>query len=514
MIKQKGPLALIILDGWGLAAEGQGNAITLAHTPHMDQYKEQYPYTTLSASGHDVGLPTGQMGNSEVGHLNIGSGRIIYQDLTRISKSIEKGDFYTNSVLMEAMQKTVQHQSALHIMGLLSDGGVHSHISHLFAVLMLAKQWQIKQVYIHCFMDGRDTSPTSGLQYIEQLEIKLKELGLGQIATVMGRYYAMDRDRRWERVRQAYRAMVNGEGLKAKSARSAVKESYEQGKTDEFILPTIIEDEQGKPLASIQPGDAVIFYNFRPDRAREITRAFVDQDFDGFERPKGPLGVYFVCMTQYDKTIEAPVAFLPEKISNTLGEILAAHKIKQLRLAETEKYAHVTFFFNGGVEYPNQHEDRILVPSPKVSTYDLKPEMSAWEVTDKALEQVALGTYQVIIINFANPDMVGHTGIVDAAVKAVETVDHCLGQIVEAILAKDGMVVITADHGNAELMLDEKGKPVTAHTLDPVPFLLVGKGLEKVHLKNGRLEDIAPTILDILGLEKPREMTGESLIEG
>lgn len=508
------PLALVILDGWGLAKEGRGNAITLASTPNMDLYKEKYPYTTLSACGQDVGLPKGQMGNSEVGHLNIGAGRIIYQELTRISKSIQDGEFFTNPVLIEIMEKALANKSALHLMGLLSDGGVHSHNTHLYALLLMAKNFGLKKVYLHCFMDGRDTPPSSGVSYIKELEDKLEELGVGKIATVIGRYYAMDRDKRWERVLQAYRAMVGGEGLKAKTALSAVQDSYRNEKTDEFILPTVIEDQEGNPIGKIKPNDEIIFFNFRPDRAREITRAFVDEDFDSFERPGGFLGVNYVCMTQYDKTIKAPVAFMPQKIEHTLGEVLAKNNLKQLRLAETEKYAHVTFFFNGGVETPNEKEDRILIPSPKVATYDLKPQMSALEVTKKALEQIEEDNYQVLIMNFANPDMLGHTGIIPAVVEAVTTVDKCLGQIVEAILNKDGVIVVTADHGNAEMMLDKNEAPITAHTLDPVPFLLIANNVERVvKLREGRLEDIAPTILDLLEIEKPKEMTGKSLIE-
>lgn len=512
MKRLKGPLVLIIADGWGLTDEKEGNAVACANTPNICKFLSLYPHTTLDASGEDVGLPGGQMGNSEVGHLNIGAGRIVYQELTRISKSIRDGDFYNNTVLTDAVNNALKNNSALHLMGLLSDGGVHSHITHLFALLEMARKRRLEKVYIHCFMDGRDTSPTSGVEYVRQLEDKIKELGVGRIATVIGRYYAMDRDRRWERVRQAYRAMVLGEGLKAKSALAAVRDSYSREKTDEFILPTVIEDGPGNPLATVRDGDSIIFYNFRPDRAREITRAFVDGEFDGFDRPGDRPRVFFVCMTQYDKTIEAPVAFRPQKIVNTLGEVLSGKKIKQLRLAETEKYAHVTFFFNGGVEPPNEGEERILVPSPKVATYDLKPEMSAPEVTGTALEQLAQDKYKVIIMNYANPDMVGHTGNLEAAVKAVETVDSSLGRLVEAVLGRDGVVIFTADHGNAERMKDETGEPFTAHTVDPVPFILIGNDVSGLKLRKGRLEDIAPTMLDLLGIDKPGEMTGESLI--
>ncbi len=512
MKKLKGPLVLIIMDGWGLTDKTEGNAIACANTPNMCKFLSLYPHTTLDASGEDAGLPEGQMGNSEVGHLNIGAGRIVYQELTRISKSIRDGDFYNNVVLLDAVNNALKNKSSLHIMGLLSDGGVHSHITHLFALLEMARKRHLEEVYIHCFMDGRDTPPTSGIEYIQQLEDKIKELGMGRIATVIGRYYAMDRDRRWERVLQAYRAMVLGEGLKAKSALVAVRDSYSQDKTDEFILPTVIEDGPGNPLATVKDGDSIIFYNFRPDRAREITRAFVDEQFDGFDRPQERPRVFFVCMTQYDKTIEAPVAFRPQRIVNTLGEVLSGKKIKQLRLAETEKYAHVTFFFNGGVEPPNEGEDRILVPSPKVATYDQKPEMSAPAVTDTALEQLAQNKYKVIIMNYANPDMVGHTGNMEATVRAVETVDSSLGRVLDAVLARDGVAIITADHGNAEHMKDENGEPFTAHTVDPVPFILIGNDVSEIKLRKGRLEDIAPTMLGLLGIDKPKEMTGESLI--
>ncbi len=502
------PLALIILDGWGLAEAGQGNAIALADTPNMDKYKQQYPYTTLSACGLDVGLPEGQMGNSEVGHLNIGAGRIIYQELTRITKSINDGDFFTNPVLAETMEKVLANNSALHLMGLLSDGGVHSHNTHLYALLEMAQNFGLKKVFVHCFLDGRDTPPASGINYVAELEKKMAEIGLGQIATISGRYYAMDRDKRWERVELAYQALVEGSGEQADTALQAVQASYDQSLTDEFMLPAVI---QAAGDGRIKNGDGVIFFNFRPDRAREITRALVDVDFPYFERPGGRLDLAYVCMTQYDATIQAPVAFAPESITHTLGEVLAENHLRQLRLAETEKYAHVTFFFNGGVETPNEQEDRILIPSPKVNTYDLQPCMSALEVTERALLEI--DNYQVIIINFANPDMVGHTGIISAAVEAVSVVDKCLGRIVEAILAKGGKVVVTADHGNAEMMLDKTGQPVTAHTLDPVPFLLIGQDLPAAHLRSGgRLEDIAPTILDLLNLSQPPEMTGKSLL--
>lgn len=506
------PLVLIILDGWGTSACAEGNAIATAHKPNIDRYFGEYPNTTLLASGESVGLPEGQMGNSEVGHLNIGAGRVVYQELTRITKSIKDGDFFTNEELLRVVQKVKEHNRALHLMGLLSDGGVHSHIEHLFALLELAQQQGLKKVYIHAFLDGRDVPPANGGQYIDALEKKCAELGVGQVVTVMGRYYAMDRDQRWDRTAKAYRAMVLGEGFKTEHAEEAVEESYQRNETDEFVQPTVMVGSDGRPLATIEDGDGVIFYNFRPDRARQITRAFVEQEFTDFDRPERPK-VDFVCMTQYDKTIPAPVAFKPHRLVNTLGEVLSQHNIKQLRLAETEKYAHVTFFFNGGVEPPNPGEERILIPSPKVATYDLKPEMSAAEVTDALLTQLQKEHFEVIIMNYANPDMVGHTGKMEAAVKAIETVDRYLGQVVEAILARQGTVLVTADHGNAELMRDAEGDPVTCHTTQPVPFILINNDRYRhAKLRSGQLEDIAPTMLEIINIAKPAEMTGNSLI--
>ncbi|MFZ5632831.1 MAG: 2,3-bisphosphoglycerate-independent phosphoglycerate mutase [Bacillota bacterium] len=512
MAKLKGPLVLIILDGWGLSDVSRGNAIASAGTPNIDSYWKNYPHTVLGCSGEDVGLPEGQMGNSEVGHLNMGAGRVVYQELTRISKAIRDGSFFENDVLRQAMDHALRAGGALHLMGLLSDGGVHSHINHLFALLEMAGRRRLEKVYVHCFLDGRDVPPDNALEYIKQLEEKIKELKTGRIATVMGRYYAMDRDRRWERTERAYRALVDGQGLKALSVEAAVKESYARQETDEFVQPTVIEDGAGNPVATVKNGDAVIFFNFRPDRARQLTRSFVDSDFRGFDRGQALENLYFVCMTRYDKTIEAPVAFPPQRLKNTLGEVLSAARIKQLRLAETEKYAHVTFFFNGGVEPPNPGEERILIPSPKVATYDLKPEMSAPEITEELVGQLQFDRYRVIIVNYANPDMVGHTGDMEAAVRAVETVDRCLGRAVGAILKKNGVAIITADHGNAEHMRNEAGRPVTAHTTDPVPFILVGEQVRGAVLRPGRLEDVAPTILDLLGIEKPKEMTGSSLI--
>jgi 2,3-bisphosphoglycerate-independent phosphoglycerate mutase len=508
----KGPLVLVILDGWGHGRASDGNAITRAGIPNFTALIRDYPHTILGCAGEDVGLPEGQMGNSEVGHLNMGAGRVVYQELTRISKSIREGSFFDNDVLRQAVNHVLANGSALHLMGLLSDGGVHSHINHLFALLDMARQGRLEKVYVHCFLDGRDVPPDNALVYIDQLERKIKEIKTGRVATVMGRYYAMDRDRRWERTESAYRAMVFAEGFKALSAEAAVKEACKRGQTDEFVQPTVIEDGAGNPVATVRDNDAVVFFNFRPDRARQLTRSFVDTDFQGFSRGRAIDNLYFVCMTQYDKTIEAPVAFRPQRLANTLGEVLSSAGIKQLRLAETEKYAHVTFFFNGGVEAPGPGEERILIPSPRVATYDQKPEMSACEITEEFIGQLQFDRYRVIVMNYANPDMVGHTGNMEAAVKAVETVDKCLGRVVEAVLEKDGVVLITADHGNAEYMKDEEGNAVTAHTTGPVPFILVGRKFRRTVLRPGRLEDVAPTILDLLGLPKPEEMTGSSLI--
>jgi len=472
----------------------------------------EYPHTTIRASGDDVGLPVGQMGNSEVGHLNMGAGRVVYQELTRISLAIRQGDFFTNQVLLEAVERAKSQGTALHLIGLVSDGGVHSHIEHLYALLEMARKNGLDKVYVHAFLDGRDVPPANAEEYIKPLEQKCSSLGTGCIATIMGRYYAMDRDKRWERVERAYNAMVFGDGLKSASALEALSKAYGREETDEFVQPTIITDENGNPRATIKTGDSVIFFNFRPDRAREITRAFVDEDFQGFTRREGYPRVHFVCMTQYDKTISAPVAFKPQILENTLGEVLAKNNLTQLRIAETEKYAHVTFFFNGGVEPPNPGEDRLLIPSPKVATYDQKPEMSAYEVTDALLEKIKADQYDVIILNYANPDMVGHTGDMEAAVKAVEAVDRCLGKVVKAVLEKNGVAIITADHGNAEQMKDDAGNPQTAHSTFEVPFILVGSQYKDAQVRPGRLEDVAPTMLKILGLSQPVEMTGKSLI--
>ena len=504
------PVMLMILDGFGINPNEKGNAVAIANTPNIDKLKKTWPTTIIHTSGLDVGLPEGQMGNSEVGHTNIGAGRIVYQDLTRITKSIQDGDFFSIKEFSDAIDNCKKNNSNLHIMGLLSDGGVHSHIRHLVALLEFAKRKDFENVYVHCFMDGRDTPPTSGEGYIAKLEEKMKEKGVGKIATIEGRFYAMDRDKRWNRVKEAYDAMVNGVGEEATSALGAIEASYQKEVFDEFVKPTVICNGDS-PVATIKDNDSVIFFNFRPDRAREITRTLVDKDFNEFETKK--MNLFFVCFTQYDETMpNVKIAFKPEALVNTFGEYISKKGLKQLRIAETEKYAHVTFFFNGGEEKEYEGEDRILVPSPKVETYDLKPEMSALEVTDKVVEAINSGKYDSIILNYANPDMVGHTGSLEAAVKAVETIDGCVGKVVEAIEKQNGVLIITADHGNAEQMIDYKtGEPQTAHTTNPVPLILVG--LEGVKLKEGKLADLAPTMLDIMGLEKPQEMTGESLIE-
>ena len=507
----KKPVMLMILDGFGIAEKSEGNAVALANKPNFDRLVKEYPNTQLQASGMAVGLPEGQMGNSEVGHLNIGAGRIVYQELTRITKAIEDGDFFENEALMKAMKNAKENNASLHLMGLLSDGGVHSHIEHLKGLLEFAKKEGLQKVYVHAFMDGRDVPPSSGKDFIIKAEEMMKEVGVGQIATVSGRYYAMDRDNRWERVQLAYNAIVLGEGEKASSAVEAIDNSYHDEKTDEFVLPCVIE-EDGHPTATIKNGDSVVFFNFRPDRARELTRAINDKEFAGFNRET--LNLTFVTMTQYDKTLErVNIAFKPQTLVNTLGEYVSSKGLEQLRIAETEKYAHVTFFFNGGVEKENPGEERKVIPSPKVATYDLKPEMSAYEVTDELLNRLDQDKYDMIILNFANPDMVGHTGVVQAAVKAIEAVDECLGKIVDKVLEKDGTVFITADHGNAETEIDfSTGNPFTAHTTNPVPFVWVSKNINGRTLKSGKLADIAPTMLNVMNLEVPKEMTGECLI--
>ena len=504
----KKPIALIIMDGFGYNHKDYGNAIRAAKTPNIDRLLANYPHTLIGASGMDVGLPEGQMGNSEVGHTNIGAGRIVYQELTRITKSIKDGEFFSNEAFTAAVENCKKNDSALHLFGLLSNGGVHSHNSHLYGLLELAKKAGLTKVYVHCFMDGRDVPPTSGVDFVAELEEKLKEIGVGKIATVMGRYYAMDRDNRWERVGKAYDAMVYGEGNKADNAVDAIKASYAADVTDEFVVPTVI-DENGK----ISANDSVIFFNFRPDRARELTRTFCDDSFDGFERGDR-VKTTFVCFTEYDATIENKmVAFVKESITNTFGQFLADNGLKQARIAETEKYAHVTFFFNGGVEEPNEGEDRILVKSPKVATYDLKPEMSAYEVCDKLTDAIRSQKYDVIIINFANPDMVGHTGVESAAIQAVEAVDECVGKAVDALKEVDGQMFICADHGNAEQLVDyETGEPYTAHTTNPVPFILVNADPSYTLREGGCLADIAPTLIELMGMEQPKEMTGKSLL--
>lgn len=513
MSSAKQPVMLAILDGWGYNERTHGNALAAAKLPNYSKLRANYPNTLLQASGEEVGLPKGQMGNSEVGHLNFGSGRTVYQELTRIFKAIADGEFFTNQVLIEAMDKAKNAGKALHLLGLLSDGGVHSHIEHLFALLQLAKDRGLSKVFIHCFLDGRDVLPDNAKVYISQLEAKCRELGVGKIASIMGRYYAMDRDKRWERVELAYKAMLMGEGVKAATAAGAVEQSYTQKVTDEFVLPTVLLDGP-LPTGLIEDGDSVIMFNFRADRAREITRAFVDDEFNGFDRPKRAQ-ISYVCLTEYDVTIKAPVAFPPQSLVNTLGEVLAANGLKQLRIAETEKYAHVTFFFNGGVEEPNSGEDRILIPSPKVATYNLMPEMSAYQVTDAVVEKINSNEYDVIILNLANPDMVGHTGVFDATVKAVEVVDECLGKIAAAIQAQNGCLIVTADHGNAEEKIDpESGAILTAHTTNLVPLIMAADRFKGKSLRSGgALRDVAPTILEILGVKQPAEMTGRSLLQ-
>ncbi|URZ01713.1 2,3-bisphosphoglycerate-independent phosphoglycerate mutase [Clostridium felsineum] len=508
----KKPVMLMILDGFGISDKVDGNAVKSANKPNFDKYFNNYPHTHLGASGLSVGLPDGQMGNSEVGHLNIGAGRIVYQSLTKITKAIDDGDFFENASLNKAVNNVLENDSALHLMGLLSPGGVHSHTNHLKGLLKLAKAKNVKKVFVHAFLDGRDVPPASAKEFIEDIEAYMNEIGIGEIATVAGRYYAMDRDNRWEREELSYNAMVLAKGEEAESAIKAVDASYHDNKTDEFVLPTVIV-KGGKPVGTIKDKDSVIFFNFRPDRARQITRAIAEDDFDGFKRDK--LNIEFVTMTEYDASFKGvDVAFGPESITNTLGEYVSKKGLNQLRIAETEKYAHVTFFFNGGVEKPNGNEDRALIPSPKVATYDLKPEMSAYEVTDELLKRLDQDKYDMVILNFANPDMVGHTGILEAAKKAVETVDECLGKIVDKVLKLDGTVFITADHGNSEQMIDySNGKPMTAHTVNPVPFLYVSNHTEGKKLNKGVLADIAPTMLKEMGLEKPEEMTGKSLIE-
>ncbi|MDD3360473.1 MAG: 2,3-bisphosphoglycerate-independent phosphoglycerate mutase [Hespellia sp.] len=508
----KKPTVLMILDGYGLNPETKGNAVAEANTPVMDQLMAECPFVQGQASGMAVGLPDGQMGNSEVGHLNMGAGRIVYQDLTKITKAIQDGDFFENEALLAACENAKKNQSDLHLFGLVSDGGVHSHNTHIYGLLELAKKQGIENVYVHCFLDGRDTPPSSGKEYVEELISKMKEIGVGQVASVMGRYYAMDRDNRWDRVELAYNAIVKGQGNTATDAAEAIQASYDDGKTDEFVVPTVVVKD-GKALASVKENDSVIFFNFRPDRAREITRTFCDDNFEGFDRG-ARVKTTFVCFTDYDVTIQNKlVAFYKTEITNTFGKFLADHDMTQARIAETEKYAHVTFFFNGGVEEPNKGEDRILVKSPKVATYDLQPEMSAYEVDDKLVEAIKSDQYDVIIINFANPDMVGHTGIEKAAVEAVEAVDTCVKKAVDAIKEVNGQMFICADHGNVEQLIDpETGAPFTAHTTNPVPFILVNADPSYGLREGGCLADIAPTLIELMGMTQPSEMTGKSLL--
>ncbi len=503
----KKPVALIIMDGFGIAPK-YGNAIDYARTPHLDQLFFKNPVTMIGASGLDVGLPHGQMGNSEVGHTNMGAGRIVYQELTRITKSIEDGDFFENEAMNKAVDNALENDGSLHLFGLLSPGGVHSHNTHMYGILELAKRKGLKKVFIHAFLDGRDVPPSSAKEYVEQAVAKCEEIGVGRIATISGRYYAMDRDNRWERVEKAYSAIVYGEGVQETDPVQAVQNSYDNGVTDEFMLPAVIAGGD-----TVKAGDSVIFYNFRPDRAREITRTFVDPDFAGFERRNGFFPVCYVCMTQYDATMpNVEIAFKPQKLVNTLGEYLSKNGLTQLRIAETEKYAHVTFFFNGGVEKQYEGEDRILVKSPAVATYDMQPHMSAYEVTEKCVEAIKSGKYDVVILNFANCDMVGHTGVFDAAVKAVEAVDWGVKKVTDAVAEMGGVSCITADHGNADRMIDRDGTPFTAHTTNPVPFCVVGYDECKELRAGGVLADIAPTMLDIMGLPQPEEMTGKSMI--
>lgn len=509
----KKPIVLMILDGYGLNDNCDHNAVCQGKTPVMDQLMQQYPFVKGNASGLAVGLPEGQMGNSEVGHLNMGAGRVVYQELTRITKSIKDGDFFQVPAFLQAVDNCKKNNSALHLFGLVSDGGVHSHMTHIFGLLELAKRNNLEKVYVHCFLDGRDTPPASGKEFVAQLEAKMQELGVGRVASVMGRYYAMDRDKNWDRVKLAYDALTKGEGVSSDSGTNGIQASYDKGIYDEFVMPTVVR-EGGVPVGLIAEHDTVIFYNFRPDRARELTRAFCDQDFDGFDRGQR-LDTVFVCFTDYDETIQNKlVAFCKESITNTFGEFLAAHGLTQARIAETEKYAHVTFFFNGGVEEPNQGEERILVPSPKeVATYDLKPEMSAPQVCEKLVDAIKGGKYDVIIVNFANPDMVGHTGVEEAAIRAIETVDECVGKTVDAVKETGGILFICADHGNAEQLVDyQTGEPWTAHTTNPVPFILVNADAAYRLREGGVLADIVPTLIDLMGLAQPKEMTGKSLL--
>lgn len=505
------PVALIILDGFGLRDETHGNAVAQAKKPNYDRYWNTYPHTTLTACGEAVGLPEGQMGNSEVGHLNIGAGRIVYQDLTRITKSIRDQDFYDNETLVGAVRHAKSNGKKLHLYGLLSNGGVHSHIDHLFALLELAKKEEFNDVYIHAFLDGRDVAPDSGVGFVQQLQDKIQEVGIGTLATVQGRYYAMDRDKRWDRVEKSYRAMVYGEGPSATDAVAAVKESYANNVYDEFFVPTVIVGANGKPNALVESEDAVIFFNFRPDRAIQLSQVFTNEDFRGFDRGDGaPSKLYFVCMTLFAETIGGLVAYKPKELDNTLGEVLVQQGKKQLRIAETEKYPHVTFFFSGGRDHVLDGETRILINSPKVATYDLQPEMSAYEVAEAAVKEIEADNHDAIILNFANVDMVGHSGMLEPTIKAVEATDECLGKVVDAVIAKGGVAVIIADHGNGDMVIDDDGRPFTAHTTNPVPCIVTQAGHNL--REGGILADVAPTLLKLMQLPQPKEMTGKSLV--
>jgi 2,3-bisphosphoglycerate-independent phosphoglycerate mutase len=508
----KKPVALIILDGFALREETKGNAVTQANKPNYDRYWNQYPHATLIASGEAVGLPEGQMGNSEVGHLNIGAGRVVYQSLTRVNVAIREGEFEQNETFLQAMNHTKEKNSNLHVFGLLSDGGVHSHIQHLYALLKLAAAEGVKNVYVHGFLDGRDVGPQTAKQYIEELNEEMGKIGVGEIATISGRYYSMDRDKRWERVEKAYRAMVYGEGPTYQSALECVNDSYENGIFDEFVLPSVILKQDGSPVATIQDNDAVIFYNFRPDRAIQISNTFTNEDFRAFERgEKHPKNLNFVCLTHFSETVQGYVAFKPTNLDNTLGEVLSQNGLKQLRIAETEKYPHVTFFMSGGREAEFPGEERLLIDSPKVATYDLQPEMSAYEVKEALLKEIEADKHDAIILNFANPDMVGHSGMLEPTIKAIEVVDECLGEIVDAILLKGGTAIITADHGNADEVITLEGSPMTAHTTNPVPVIVTKEGIEL--RQDGILGDLAPTVLDLLKVNKPAEMTGTTLLK-
>ncbi|MED4534012.1 2,3-bisphosphoglycerate-independent phosphoglycerate mutase [Metabacillus fastidiosus] len=508
----KAPVALIILDGFAFRNETKGNAVAQASKPNFDRYWNNYPHSTLIASGEAVGLPEGQMGNSEVGHLNIGAGRVVYQSLTRVNVAIREGEFDRNETFIEAFDHVKKNGTNLHVFGLLSDGGVHSHIQHLYALLKLAKKEGVENVYIHGFLDGRDVGPKTAEKYINGLTEKINEYGIGEIATLSGRYYSMDRDKRWDRVEKAYRAMVYGEGPKYTNPIDVVEDSYKNGIFDEFVIPSVITKEDGTPVATIQDHDAVIFYNFRPDRAIQISNTFTNEDFRDFDRGENsPKHLHFVCFTHFSETVKGYVAFKPTNLDNTLGEVLSQNGLKQLRIAETEKYPHVTFFMSGGREEKFPGEERILIDSPKVATYDLKPEMSANEVTDALLAEIAADKFDAIILNFANPDMVGHSGMLEPTIKAIETVDECLGKVVDAIIAKGGKAIITADHGNSDEVVTLEGEPMTAHTTNPVPVIVTQEGIE---LRDGGvLGDLAPTVLDLLKLEKPKEMTGNTIIK-